>query len=106
MDKFIAMITEMATKYLDNDVPSELSVALAIEQYKDCRNYPSTYTDEMILADMQNAKNKIAMAVAEIDAKVGIEGHQSFSENGISRNFGNNPLPKAYATVTPFVNVI
>ena len=94
-----------STKYL-GEAPSELSVDLAIEQYRDCRSYPASWTEDKIVADMQTAKAKIAMAVAEIEARNGAEHEISHSEGGVNRSYGDNPLPMAYASVIPFANVI
>jgi len=46
------------------------------------------------------------MAIAEIDAKEGIEGQTSHSENGISRTYGSIPMPKAYASVLQIARII
>lgn len=94
-----------STKYL-GEAPSELSVDLAIEQYRDCRSYPTSWDEDKIIADMQTAKAKIAMAVAEIEARNGAEHEISHSEGGVNRSYGDNPLPMAYASVIPFANVI
>lgn len=104
MSEFIAEIKSILTEYGLN--ASDLSVALAVELFQDLRNYPKSYDDTKKLADMENNKNKIAMAAAEIDAKEGIEGQISDSDNGTTRSYGNLPVPKAYATVIQFATVI
>ena len=70
MSDFIAEIKSILTEYGLN--ASDLSVALAVELFKDLRSYPKSYDEAKKLADMENNKNKIAMAAAEIDAKQGI----------------------------------
>lgn len=104
MSGFITAVKEIITEY--GITASDLSVMLAIETYRDLRNYPKYYTDEKILADMESNKNKIAMAAVEIDAKEGVEGQTSHNDNGTNRGYGTLPLPKAYATVVPFAKVI
>lgn len=104
MSEFIAEIKSILTEYGLN--ASDLSVALAVELFQDLRNYPKSYDDTKKLADMENNKNKIAMAAAEIDAKEGIEGQTAHSENGINRSYGDLSTPKAYATVIQFATVI
>lgn len=104
METFITEIKSILTTYGLN--ASDLSVALAVEVFRDLRNYPKSYTDEMKLADMENNKSKIAMAAAEIDAKEGVEGQTGHSENGVSRSYGDLQTPKAYATVIQFATVI
>ena len=105
MSIFSDSVTAKATTYL-GEAPKELSVDLAIEFYKDLRNYPASFTDVMIETDMTANLSKIVYATIEIDAKIGVEGQTSHNDNGTNRGYGNLPLPKAYATVTPFVRVI
>lgn len=102
---FREKVVEKATLYLDDVAPSDLSVDLAIEQFRDCRSYPKSYSEEMILADMEKNISKITMAVVEIESKNGAEGETSHNESGTNRSYGTNPLPKAYATVVQFANV-
>ena len=104
-ETFRECVVNDSTKYL-GEAPSELSVDLAIEQYRDCRSYPTSWDEDKIIADMQTAKAKIAMAVAEIEARNGAEHEISHSEGGVNRSYGDNPLPMAYASVIPFANVI
>lgn len=95
---FASQVMTSATSYLGY-APKQLSVDLAIEIYSDIRKYPSDYTSDMILADQTSNLAKITMAVAEIDAKEGIEGQISHAENGMTRSYGDNPNPKAYTTI-------
>lgn len=104
METLITEVKSILTEYGLN--ASDLSVALAVEIFRDLRNYPKTYAEERILADMGSHKNKIAMAAAEIDAKEGVEGQTGHSENGVSRSYGDLQTPKAYATVIQFATVI
>lgn len=104
MSTFSDSVTAKATTYLGEE-PQQLSVDLAIEQFKDLRNYPSSFSDEVIETDLSKNINKIAMAVAEIDAKIGIEGQVGHNENGINRSYGDMALPKAYATVISYAKV-
>ena len=60
-------VTTNATEYLGY-APKTLTVNLAIEKFKDIRNYPSSYTEAMIETDMTNNISKITMAVVELDA--------------------------------------
>lgn len=51
------------------------------------REYPSTYTEEDILADLDNYYATI-LKVAEYDYNmIGVEGQKSHSENGVSRSY-------------------
>ena len=98
-------VTTNATEYLGY-APKTLTVNLAIEKFKDIRNYPSSYTEAMIETDMTNNISKITMAVVELDAKEGGEGENAHSENGISRTYGNYGMPEAYKSVAQFATVI
>lgn len=96
------IITNASIKYSITLKP--LSVDLAVEIYSDKRKYPSDYTSEMILADQTSNLAKLTMAAVEIDGMDGIEGQIAHSENGMTRSYGDNPVPKAYATVCCIVN--
>lgn len=100
---FIEKIEELATAYLEYE-PKSLTMNLAIEIFKSCRNYPKSYSQETILADMQDNISKIAMAVVEIDAKDGVENQTAHNENGISRTYANGAIPTAYSGVIPIAN--
>ena len=93
-----------ATEYLGYE-PKSLTIDLAIEYFKNLRNYPSSYSDTQIEADMTSNLSKIVMAVVELDAKEGAEGEIAHSENGISRSYKGSDYPAAYATVSQFMRV-
>ena len=103
MDEFITDVKSMTTEYLGYEA-NALVIQLAIERFVSLRNYPSSYTDEMKIADMRNSIAKIAMAVVEIDAKDGAEGQLSHGESGISRTYYNGIM--AYKGVIGFANVL
>lgn len=103
MDEFIADVKSMTTEYLGYEA-NALVIQLAIERFVSLRNYPSSYTDEMKIADMRNSIAKIAMAAIEIDSKDGAEGQTAMSENGISRTYYNGIM--AYKGVIGFANVL
>lgn len=102
MDDFIAEIKGMITEYDAEINVSELTVNLAIEAFETLRNYPDSWDDEKILADLEKNKAKIAMAAIEIDSKNGAENQLNHSENGISRRFSEYLL--AYKDVVGFAN--
>lgn len=83
---------------------STLSIQLAIERFKDLRNYPKTWDDEKIQADMVKNVSKIAMASIEIDSKDAMEGQTQHSENGVTRTFTSGIL--AYNDVIGYANSI
>lgn len=102
MDDFKAELKAITTEY--GIEATQLCINLAIEKFKDLRNYPAEYTDEQILADMRNNISKIAMAVVELDTKIGLENQISHSENGYNRVFKDGII--AYGTVTGLINTI
>ncbi len=104
MDDFIEKIKAAITKYDSEIKVSDLTVNLAIEAFETLRNYPGSWDEDKILADLEKNKAKIAMAVIEIDSKNGAEGQTQMSENGISRTYSEYLM--AYKGVIGFANCI
>lgn len=104
MNDFIAEIKKMITEYDAEISISDLTVNLAIEAFEALRNYPDSWDEDKILADLEKNKAKIAMAAIEIDSKGGAENQLSHSENGISRTFSDCLM--AYKGVVGFANCI
>jgi len=104
MNDFIAEIKKMITEYDTEISISDLTVNLAIEAFETLRNYPDSWGDEKILADLEKNKAKIAMAAIEIDSKNGAENQLSHLENGISRSYSEYLM--AYKGVVGFANCI
>lgn len=102
MEEFIEEIKAMTTEY--GVEATSLNITLAIEKFRDLRNYPADWTEEKILADMQKNKSKIAMAVVELDSKDGMENQTAHSENGYNRTFFNGIM--AYKEVIGFANPV
>lgn len=104
MDDFIEKIKAAITEYDSEIKVSDLTVNLAIEAFETLRNYPGSWDEDKILADLEKNKAKIAMAAIEIDSKNGAENQLSHSENGISRTFSDCLM--AYKGVIGFANCI
>lgn len=104
MDGFIEEIKKMITEYDEEIAVSDLVINLAIEAFKELRNYPGAWDEDKILTDLEKNKAKIAMAAIEIDSKNGAENQLSHSENGISRTFSEYLM--AYKGVVGFANCI
>lgn len=100
---FIVEVQALIIEYGYDDV-SNLCITLAIEKFRDIRNYPDSYSDKQMIADMAKNKSKIAMAAIEIDSKVGAENQLSHSENGISRSFKDGIM--AYEGVIGYAKVL
>lgn len=104
MDDFVEEIRNMIAEYDEEITVSGLVINLAIEAFKELRNYPGSWNEDKILADLEKNKAKIAMAAIEIDSKNGAENQLSHSENGISRTFSEYLM--AYKGVVGFANCI
>ena len=75
----------------------------AVNEVKNKSNYPSHYTDSMILDDM-DSKRYVLRNVALYDYNmVGAEFQNSHSENGISRSYSERDKLFSFA---PFSRVI
>lgn len=104
MEKFKEDIKSMITEYDAEISVSGLTVSLAIESFETLRNYPGSWDEDKILADLEKNKAKIAMAAIEIDSKGGAENQLSHSENGTSRTYSEYLM--AYKGVIGFANCI
>lgn len=101
---FEFIVASKAKLYLGEE-PTALAVNFSIEKFSQIRNYPKTYTDEKILEDMTKHISTIAMAVVDLESKVGSEGEISNSDNGISVQFENAFISSSvFASVIPFVD--
>lgn len=100
MDDFIEKIKAAITEYNSEIKVSDLTVNLAIEAFETLRNYPGSWDEDKILADLEKNKARIAMAAIEIDSKNGAENQLSHSENGTSRTFSEYLM--AYKGVVGF----
>jgi hypothetical protein len=103
MDDFIEKVKNLTTEYLGYEAKG-LVIQLAVEQFRAIRNYPGTWDEDKILADMEKNIAKIAMAVVELDAKEGVENQLSHSENGFSRTYSQSIM--AYSDVIGFATVV
>lgn len=71
----------------------------ALREIKTARNYPTSYTDEMIARDIQQYYSN-ARAIALYDYnKIGSDYEDSHSENGISMSFGDRD--KLFSGIIP-----
>lgn len=93
-------IADKARNYLGEEV-SALAVDFSIEKFKQVRNYPHSYTEEQIAADLSNHFATIAMAVVDLEAKVGGEGETGHTDSGTVRQYEN-----AYISLSLFSDVI
>lgn len=90
MEVFLAKVREYISDY-GEDV-SNLAIGYAVESFKGIRNYPDSFSEDAIVADLFENIGKIAMAAIEIESKNGLEGQISHTENGITRGYTENIL--------------
>lgn len=100
-------IKEKAQAYLDSipelkgEEPSMLLIDFVVEKYKQQRNYPKHFSENMIDDDMMNHLSTLAMAVVDLKVKEGAEGETSHGENSTSRSYEN-----AYISLSIFNDVL
>ena len=76
-------IYEKSVEYLSDipeladEKPSKLLIGFVTEKFKQCRNYPPSFTDAKIESDMEKHLNTIAMAVVDLKAKEGARERQA-----------------------------
>ena len=106
-------IYEKSVEYLSDipeladEKPSKLLIGFVTEKFKQCRNYPPSFTDAKIESDMEKHLNTIAMAVVDLKAKEGAEGETSHSENSISRSYENAYVSSSiFNDVLPYVHFL
>lgn len=91
---------------LETEQPPVMLVDFVLEKYKDLRNYPSSYTEEKIEADIRKHSATIAMGVVDVYMKIGAEGETSHQEKNISRVYENAYISSSiFADVLPFVKI-
>lgn len=104
MDTIKSTIKSLIIEYDSSYTVSDLCIGLAIEKFKDIRNYPKSYTSEKIEEDLQANINKLAMGAIELDAKAGVENQTSHSSNGDSRVYSDHIM--AYDGVVGFATTM
>lgn len=87
----------------DNPVIEQL-IKQAAEDVKAKRNYPDSYTDEMIAEDLKKHQSVIVNLAVYDHSQSGEEFMESFSENGVSRAWRDRE--KLFVGVFPFAKVL
>jgi 2',3'-cyclic-nucleotide 2'-phosphodiesterase (5'-nucleotidase family) len=87
----------------DNPVIEQL-IKQATEDVKAKRNYPNSYTDEMITKDLRKFESVIVNLVVYDHSQAGEEFMASFSENGVSRNWKSRD--DLFVGIFPFAKVL
>ena len=68
------------------------------------RNYPSSYTEEQIYADLKKYENNIINIVVYDCSQAGEAYMQSYTENGVSRNWISRD--DLFAGIFPYVKAL
>lgn len=96
MNELIAEIRALAKAYLTEsndgddsafeDFPASIANFVLEYALKRC-NFPKHFTDERKVSELSACKNSLAMACVDLYLKIGTEGQNSYSSNGVTRNF-------------------
>lgn len=87
----------------DNPVIEQL-IKQATEDVKARRNYPDSYTDEMITEDLKKFESNIVNLAVYDHSQAGESFMASFSENGVSRNWKDRDI--LFDGIFPFVKAL
>lgn len=82
----------------------EQLIKQATEDVKARRNYPNSYTDEMITEDLKKFEGVIVNLVVYDHSQAGEEFMASFGENGVSRTWKDRD--SLFVGVFPFVKML
>ena len=87
----------------DNPIIEQL-IKQATEDVKAKRNYPDSYTDEMIAKDLKKHQSVIVNLAVYDHSQAGEEFMASFGENGVSRTWKDRD--DLFVGVFPFVKML
>lgn len=87
----------------DNPIIEQL-IKQATEDVKAKRNYPDSYTEEMITEDLKQFEGVIVNLVVYDHSQAGEEFMASFGENGVSRTWKDRD--SLFVGVFPFVKML
>jgi FtsZ-interacting cell division protein YlmF len=87
----------------DNPIIEQL-IKQATEDVKAKRNYPDSYTDEMIAEDLKKHQSVIVNLAVYDHSQAGEAFMSSYTENGVSRNWKERE--DLFVGVYPFVRIL
>ena len=87
----------------DNPIIEQL-IKQATEDVKARRNYPNSYTDEMIAEDLKKFESVIVNLAVYDHSQAGEAFMASYNENGVSRNWKERE--DLFVGVYPFVKIL
>lgn len=88
----------------EDDLLIEQLIKQATEDVKAKRNYPDSYTEEMITEDLKQFEGVIVNLVVYDHSQAGEEFMASFGENGVSRTWRDRD--SLFVGVFPFVKML
>ena len=88
----------------EDDLLIEQLIKQAAEDVKARRNYPDSYTEEMITEDLKKFEGVIINLVVYDHSQAGEEFMASFGENGVSRTWKDRD--SLFVGVFPFVKML
>lgn len=81
-------------------------VDFVIEYAEEQCHFPKHFTEEMKVKVLEKCKTSLAMACNDVYAKVGAEGQNSHSENGVGRGYDSAWIsPKLLAGLPNYVEI-
>lgn len=103
------IVADLTTELSEDDDFSEailtIKVKNAIREIKSARNYPTSYTDEMVVKDLETNYYSTIVNLARYDYnQIGAEGEDSHSEGDVSRSWVDRK--EFFNGVTPFVRIL
>ena len=109
MDELRTEITTILTQYLSKDAMSYEVISVfsdrAMLAFREYRNYPSTWDEEAILADMSKHKSCIADLALYDCIQQGAEFQSMHIESGLYRMWNNKGNVYTNHRVVPFVTI-
>lgn len=87
----------------DNPIIEQL-IKQAVEDVKAKRNYPDSYTDEMITEDLKKFESVIVNLAVYDHSQAGENYMSALSEGGVSRTWKDRD--SLFVGVFPFVNIV
>jgi hypothetical protein len=99
-----AIVNELTIELKDESAFSqkklEIKVDGAIREVKRARRYPSSYSDEMVAADMEQFYSNIKNIALYDYNMIGVEGQSASTENNESRTYVDRT--KLFYGIIPF----
>lgn len=112
LNELAEYVSEKAKQYLEetgetiDKYPTSI-VDFVIEYAMGSCNFPKGYTEKRKVADLERAKNSLAMACNDIYSKVGAEGQTAHSEGDISRSYESSWInPRLLDNLPNYVTII